>query len=109
MTKLHFTIMLLGSFLFFWDISYGFGWLLGWLFIGILRHYRTRLLDRVIDFEDFSVARYMLYLFGIIVWIAIPLAISVFLPEYVNPFAIFGVYFIDRILLFATDKLKRGE
>ena len=85
------------------------GWLLGWLFIGILRHYRGRLLDRVINFENFSVARYMLYLFGIIVWIAIPLAISVVFSEYVNPFAIFGAYFVDRILLFATDTLKRGE
>ena len=109
MTRLHFTIILLGSLLFLWEFSYGIGWLLGWLFIGILRHYRERILDKVVDLQNFSVARYMAYLFGIIVWIAIPLAISVFFPEYVNPFAIFGAYFIDRILLFVTDTLKRGE
>lgn len=109
MTKLHFTIILLGSLLFLWDTSFGLGWLLGWFFIGLLRHYRERILDRVIDLKDFSVARYMTYLIGVIVWIAIPLAISALLPEYVNPFTIFGAYFMDRILLFVTNTLKRGE
>ena len=44
MTKLHFTLIILGSALFFWDISYGVGWLIGWLFAGLLRQYREKLL-----------------------------------------------------------------
>src|SRR5690625_7526188 len=92
MTKLHFIIVLLGSLLFFWDISYGIGWLIGWLFVGLLRHYRERILDYVIDLDNFKVRLYIIYLLGIVLWLSIPLILSLLLPEYINPIAIFGAY-----------------
>lgn len=103
MTKLHYLIILLGSTLFFWDITYGIGWLLGWVFIGLLRHYREDILERIIDFDNFSTGVYVAYLFGVICWIAIPLFISFVMPEYINPLAIFGAYFAERILMFITN------
>lgn len=109
MTRLHFTIILLGLSLFLWDISYGVGWLLGWLFIGILRHYREAILNYVIDLNNFKVSLYILYLIGIVVWLAIPLGLSLLVPNYINAMTVFGAYFIDRILLFVTQAVKRGE
>src|SRR5699024_11839752 len=84
MTKLHFTLIILGSALFFWDISYGVGWLIGWLFAGLLRQYREKLLDHLIDFDNFSVTKYIAYLFGVVIWIAIPFLISFLLPDYIK-------------------------
>lgn len=107
MTKIHYIIILLGSGLFFWDISYGVGWLLGWLFTGLLQQYRGKILDRVIDFSDFSKRRYMAYLLLIVVWIAIPLLISFIIPEYINPFAVFGAFFANRILMFILEGTKK--
>lgn len=54
MSKLHFTIFLFGLGLYLWDISYGVGWVIGWLFITLLSIYRERILTQVIDFENFS-------------------------------------------------------
>lgn len=109
MTKLHFVIVILGSLILFWDISYALGWLLGWLFIGIFRHYRTQILDYVIDIENFKISLFIAYLLGIIVWLSIPLGLSLLLPKYINPIAIFGAYFADRILLFIINAVKKGE
>jgi len=108
MTKLHVTIIILGSGLFFLDISYGFGWLLGWLFIGLLRINRERILERIIDFDNFSMSAYIIYLIGVMVWIAIPLLASFFAPQYINVWAIFGAYIADRILMFIINAFSKG-
>lgn len=108
MTKLHYLIIVLGSALFFMDISYGIGWLLGWLFAGLLRRYRERILEYIIDFDNFSKKLYFIYLFGVMLWVAIPLLISFFIPEYINPLAVFGAFFADRILLFFINSFRKG-
>ena len=109
MTKFHIIIMILGSGLFFWDITYGLGWVLGWLFVGLLRQYRGLILERIIDFDDFSVLRYIMYLLTVMVWIAIPLLISFFIPEYFNPLAVFGAFFADRFLMFIIESISKKE
>ena len=109
MTKFHIIIMILGSGLFFWDITYGLGWVLGWLFVGLLRQYRGLILERIIDFDDFSVLRYIMYLLTVMVLIAIPLLISFFIPEYFNPLAVFGAFFADRFLMFIIESISKKE
>ncbi len=101
--------MFLGSLLFFWDISYGFGWLLGWVFVGLLRQYREQILEIVLDMNNLSIARYVGYLVGIIVWLAIPLGITLIFPDYLNPIAVFAAYFADRVLNYVLNLLKKGE
>lgn len=107
MSKLHYVIIVLGSGLFFVDISYGIGWLLGWVFAGLLRHYRERILRYIIDFENFSKRMYLMYLLGVMIWIAIPLLLSFLLSEYINPLAVFGAFFADRILMFIVNSFKK--
>lgn len=107
MTKLHFILIIVGSVLFFWDISYGIGWLIGWLFAGLLRQYREKLLDQLIDFDHFSTGKYIAYLFGVVVWIAIPLLISFLLPDYINPIAVFAAFFVDRALMFVMRSIRK--
>ncbi len=109
MTKFHVIIMILGSGLFFWDITYGLGWLLGWLFVGLLRQYRGVILERIIDFNDFSVVRYVGYLLLVMAWIAIPLLTAFLLPAYFNPLAVFGAFFADRFLMFITENISKKE
>jgi len=108
MTKLHVTVIILGSSLFFLDFSLGIGWLLGWLFAGLLRINRERILERIIDFENFSMKTYIIYLLGVMVWIAIPLLASLFVPQYISPWAIFGAYIADRILMFIINAFSKG-
>jgi len=109
MTKLHVTVIILGCALFFLDIAYGLGWLLGWLFIGLLRHNRERILEKIIDFENFSMSAYIIYLLGVMVWIAAPLLASFFAPQYINPWAIFGAYILDRILMFIINTFSKAK
>ena len=109
MTKFHVIIMILGSGLFLLDITYGLGWLLGWIFVGLLRQYRGVILERIVDFNDFSVMRYVGYLLTVMVWIAIPLLISFFIPEYFNPLAVFGAFFADRFLMFIIESISKKE
>lgn len=107
MTKLHVLVLIIGCGLFFLDISYGFGWLFGWLFAGLLRQYRERILEKVIDFDHFSTGKYILYLLGVMIWIALPLLISFFIQDYLNPLAVFGAFFADRGLMFVVNSLRR--
>ncbi len=108
MSKLSFTVFLLGSSLFLIDFSYGLGWLLGWIFIRLLEHNRGKLLNRILD-NDFSVGKYISYLIGVVIWIATPLLISFFFPEYINPIAIFAAYFVNRIIMFVTKTFVKEE
>lgn len=107
MNKLTVTIIILGSTIFLMDVSYGIGWLLGWVFIIVLSSYREKILDYIIDFESFSAKKYILYLFGVMIWIAIPIIISLIFPKYINTLAIFSAYIIDRLLMFITKSFAK--
>jgi len=107
MTKLHFILIFLGSVLFFWDISYGIGWLMGWFFAGLLRQYREKILDHLIDFDNFSTRKYITYLFGVVIWITIPFLISFLLPDYINSIAVFAAFFVDRALMFVMRSIRK--
>lgn len=109
MTKLSFIVFLLGSPLFLLDFSYGMGWVIGWIFIGLLETNREKLLNKVINFDDFSVRKYIIYLLGVVVWIASPLLLSFFFSDYINPIAIFGAYFANRIIMYITKVFTKGE
>lgn len=109
MTKIHFILIFLGSGLFLWDFSYGAGWLLGWIFAGLLRQYRVKLLERLIDFKDFSRGKYTGYLLLVMVWIAVPLLISFLMPEIFNPFTVFAAFFVDRFLMFVLNLFSKEE
>lgn len=109
MTKFHIIIAILGSTLFLWDFTYGIGWLVGWIFVGLLRQYRGVILERIIDFDDFSTMRYVGYLLLVMVWIAIPLGVSFLLPDYINPIAVFGAFFADRALMFIIESVSKKE
>ena len=109
MTKFHVIVMILGSGLFFWDITYGLGWLLGWIFVGLLRQYRVVSLEKISDSNDVSVVRYVAYLLSVMVWIAIPLLVSFLLPAYFNPLAVFGAFFADRALMFIIESIGKKE
>ena len=107
MTKLHIVLIFLGSGLFLLGWPYGVGWILGWIFVGTLRHYRERILEYIIDFDHFTTRSYIVYLLGVIVWIAIPLLVSFLFPEYINPLAVFGAFFADRILMFFVNSFRK--
>ena len=109
MTKFHYIIIILGSSLFFWDISYGMGWLFGWLFAGLLRHFREPMLERIIDFENFSTKKYIAYLLGVMAWIAIPLVISLLFEDYINPIAVFAAFFADRVLMLLVNYFRKEK
>lgn len=81
---------------------------LWWVFAGLLEHYRERVLDYVIDFDNFSIKLYITYLIGVMVWVAIPLLISFLTPDYINPLAVFGALFTYRILMFAINFFRKG-
>lgn len=109
MTKFHVIIVILGLPLFLLDMTYGIGWLVGWIFVGLLRQYRGVILERIIDFNDFSSIRYIMYLLLVMVWIALPLGLSVLLPQYINPIAVFGAFFADRVLMFVIESVSKKE
>ena len=109
MTKAHYLIMILGLGLFLLDISFGIGWILGWIFVGLLRQYRGAILERVVDFENFSVTRYIAYLFLVMFWIAMPLLISFVMSDYINPIAVFAAFFVDRSLIFVLGIFESKE
>lgn len=109
MTKLSIIVFLVGNSLFLVNFSYGMGWILGWIFMGLLETNRERFLDQIIDFDTFSVKKYIAYLLGVVLWIATPLVISYYFPNYVNPIAIFGAYFAHRIIMFITKIFTKGE
>src|SRR5699024_5053636 len=100
MTKLHFTLIILGSALCYRYISYGVGWLIGCLFDGIVRRYSVKLIERLRDLDSFSVRIYIAYLFAVVIWIAIPFLISFLLPDYINRIFVFLGFFVDRALMF---------
>lgn len=107
MSSIRFTIFLLGLPLFFLDLAYGIGWVLGWFFMYLLDTIRWRLLDYVLDIERFSMTKYMAYLTGVMLWIAAPLLISLIIPAHINTLAIFAAYFSSRIVMFITKASKR--
>lgn len=109
MTKLSIVVFILGSSLFLMDFTYGIGWVLGWVFMGLLEANREKLLDQIIDFDTFSVKKYIVYLLGVVLWIAAPLALAYVLPDYINPIAIFGAYFANRAIMFLTKVFMKGE
>lgn len=109
MSKFSFTVFLFGLVLFFFDYSYGLGWVLGWLFIILLEYNREKILDRLLDINDFSMKRYIAYLIGVMFWIAAPLLMSFLIPNHINPFAIFGAYFSSRLIMFISKTFIKGE
>lgn len=109
MTKLSFVVFMLGNALFLMDFTYGIGWVLGWIFMGLLEANREKMLNHIIDFDTFSVKKYITYLLGVILWIAAPLALAYFFPSYINPIAIFGAYFANRAIMFITKVFTKGE
>ena len=109
MTKLSLIVFLFGNLLFFVDFTYGVGWILGWIMMTLLQVNREKILNQMIDFDTFSVTQYILYLFGVVLWIASPLALAYFFPSYINPIAIFGAYFASRIIMFLTQGIMKGE
>lgn len=109
MTKFHIVIIVLGTALFTLDFAYGLGWLFGWLFVGLLRHFREPILEKMIDFDDFSTRKYITYLLLVMAWIAVPLVISFILSDYINPLAVFGAFFADRMLMFVIGSFSRKE
>ena len=109
MTKLSFIVFLLGSSLFLVDFSYGVGWVLGWIAMGLLEANREKILEQMIDFDHFSVRQYITYLLGVVLWISAPLVLWYFFPSYINPIAIFGAYFASRTIMFLTKGIMKGE
>lgn len=109
MTKLSFAVFLFGNLLFLVDITYGIGWILGWIVMGLLETNREKILEQMIDFDSFSVTQYIAYLFGVVLWIASPLVLAYFFPSYISPIAIFGAYFASRIIMFLTKAIMKGE
>lgn len=109
MTKAHYIVLSLGLSLFFLDSSYGIGWIFGWIFVGLLRHFREPILEYIIDFENFSTRTYVAYLLGVMVWIAIPLVISLLFEDYINPIAVFAAFFADRALMFLINYFRKEK
>lgn len=104
MSKLRLVIMLLGLGSFYWGAPLGIGWILGWIFITLLRIYRIPLLDKIIgDFSNFSSLKYSLYLLGVFLWIAIPLGLSIIFPDQISFYTIFAAYLLDRFISYATQ------
>lgn len=102
MSKFKIIVIILGSLSFFADISYGLGWLLGWLFLIILQKARVRVIDNMLSKDEFPRRQYIVFLFGVFLWIALPLLIGFIFPEVINPIAVFAAFFADRILTFIT-------
>lgn len=109
MTKLSFVVFLFGNLLFLVDFTYGVGWVIGWLAMFLLETNREKILSQMIDFDTFSVMQYVIYLVGVVLWIAAPLALAYFFPSYINPIAIFGAYFASRTIMFLTKGIMKGE
>ena len=109
MSKFSFTVFLFGLTLFFLDFSYGIGWLIGWIFITVLEYNREKLLNRLFDLDNFSIKKYLAYLMGVIIWIAAPLLVSFFIPNYISPYGIFGAYFSSRLIMFVSNAFIKEE
>lgn len=109
MSKLSFTVFLFGLTLFFFDSSYGVGWILGWVFMYLLETNREKLLDQILDVNNFSMKKYILYLVGVMLWIAAPLLVSFLIPGYINPLSVFAAYFSSRLIMFITKALQKEE
>ncbi|MDN6161589.1 MAG: hypothetical protein L0I79_02345 [Atopostipes sp.] len=109
MSRFSFTVFLLGLLLFFFDFSYGLAWIIGWIFIVILEYNREKILNQLLDMDNFSMKRYIAYLIGVMLWIALPLLVSFLIPSYINPLAIFAAYFSNRLIMFITKAFTKGE
>ena len=109
MSKFSFTIFLFGLLLFFLDFSYGLGWVLGWVFIFLLEYNREKLLNRLLDMDNFSIKKYMAYLMGVIIWLAIPLALSLLVPNIIQTLAIFAAYISSRFVMFISKAFVKEE
>ena len=106
--KLKIVLALLGtvSFLFI-DSSLSLGWLIGWIALSILTFVRERYYSIVLTEEDFSVGRFIGYIFFVfvILWIA-PILAFIF-PKVINPFSLIAAYFIDRFILYIGRIFKK--
>lgn len=109
MNKFSFTVFLFGLTLFFLDFSYGLGWLFGWISMILLEYNREKFLNRLLDVNNFSMGKYMAYLVGVMIWIAVPLLISFLIPNYINPLAVFAAYFSNRIIMFISKAFMKEE
>lgn len=78
------------------------GWLYGWFFCLVLKWIRQQYYMKLFDMEQFSMAKYAGYLIFVMAWIAIPLGISFYFRDVIDPLAVFAAYFIDRLLMYAT-------
>ena len=106
--KLKIVLALLGTvgFLFI-DSSLSLGWLIGWIALFILTFVRERYYSIVLTEEDFSVGRFIGYIFFVfvILWIA-PILAFIF-PKVINPFSLIAAYFIDRFILYIGRIFKK--
>ena len=109
MSKFSFTVFLLGLTLFFLDLSYGLGWFLGWFFMTLLEYNREKFLNRILDVNNFSMGKYIAYLLGVVIWIAVPLLVSFIIPDYINPLAVFAAYFSSRIIMFISKAFMKEK
>ena len=109
MSRFSFTVFLFGLSSFFFDFSYGLGWLSGWIFILLLEYNREKFLNSVLDLENFLLRKYIAYLLGVTLWLVVPLLISAIFPDFLNPFAVFAAYLANRIIMFVSNAFVKEE
>lgn len=107
--KIYGILGLLGLPVLFFNTSIGLGWTVGHCVMSTLALARERFYDILLSNTEFSMAQYAAYIVFTIGLLSVPLGISFFFSEIINPYAIFAAYFIDRSLHFILNLFVKEE
>lgn len=107
--KIYGILGLLGLPLMFYNLPIGLGWLVGHVVMVVLVFARDRFYDILLSGSEFRISQYASYIVFILGLISIPLLISFFFEQIMNPYAIFGAYFLDRIVHFVYNIFVKEE
>ncbi len=109
MWKIYAILSLCGISLLFLNFFFSLGWTVGHVIMATLAVLRERFYSIILSQTTFSYAQYFAYLIFVIVLIALPLGVSFYVSHIINPYALFGAYFLDRFIHFGWNLFVKEE
>lgn len=106
---LYAVLALVGIPLLFINMPIALGWMIGHVVMATLSVLRERYYAILLTKEKFSFVQYASYLIFVIVLIALPLGVSFYIPQHINPYALFVAYFVDRFINFGWNLFVKEE
>lgn len=88
---------------------YALGWLAGCLAVWVLRKNRERFYNRIMDMTSFNVMQYVAYTVSVIAIIGGSFLVAFKFMNVVNPYTLFAAFFAERIYLFFSRILLKGD